>query len=73
MSVTIPVVAELGISWYTILLAVSIPIINEPFKSGNNVVLNPEITTLSPLLSDGAVDIEADISPLSFLKNTTFS
>ena len=73
MSVTIPVVVELGISWYTILLAVSIPIINEPFKSGNNVVLNPEITTLSPLLSDGAVDIEADISPLSFLKNTTFS
>ena len=31
MSVTIPVVAELGISWYTILLAVSIPKIWGPF------------------------------------------
>ena len=34
-------------------------------------MLIPDITTLSPLLSEGDVDINADIFPLSFSKRTT--
>ena len=73
ISVTIPVVDEFGISWYTIVCVVSIPILNVLFNSDADVVLNPDITTRSLLLRVGAVDIKADTPSDSFLINTTFS
>ena len=60
MSVTIPVVEELGTSWYKIVLAVSNPITCEPFKLTILSVLRPEITTVSPLFNGGYVEINAD-------------
>ena len=52
---------------------VFIPILNESVSSGISVVLNPDITTLSPLLSDGDVEINAEICSSSFSIKTTFS
>ena len=73
MSVTIPVVDGIGISLYTIVLAVTIPITWEPAKFLIPVVLNPDITTLSLLFKDGAVEIYADtVFGLAYTK-TTFS
>ena len=73
MSVTTPVVAELGISWYNNVLAVDIAMLKELLRPEADTVLNPLITTRSPLFKEGAVDINADISrPWSWTK-TTFS
>ena len=73
ISVTTPVVDEFGISWYTIVCVVSIPILNVLFNPDTDVVLNPDIITRSLLLRAGAVDIKADTPSDSFLTNTTFS
>ena len=60
MSVTIPVVEELGTSWYNIVRAVWNPISWDPLRLVILSVLNPDITTISPLFNGGDVDINAD-------------
>ena len=71
ISVTTPVVAEFGTCWYKVVRAVLTPILWEPGKFTTAVVLKPDITTLSPSLNDGDVDIKADTSPSSLLTKTT--
>ena len=60
MSVTIPLVDELGISWYTNVFAVWTPRTWAPAKPLIAVVDNPEIMILSPSFNDGAVEINAE-------------
>ena len=71
ISVTTPVVAEFETCWYKVVRAVLTPILWEPGKLTTAVVLKPDITTLSPSLNDGDVDIKADTSPSSLFTKTT--
>ena len=52
---------------------VSIPITWEPVKPFTEVVLRPDITTLSPPFKSGAVEIYAETWDGSLQTNTVFS
>ena len=59
MSVVMPVVATFGTCWYIIVCAVLIPILCDPASPLIDVVLKPDITTLSWAFKLGAVPIYA--------------